>query len=306
LKKYILWLGFSSILFLSIIPALGIKISFFFYVMLWITMASSMNIILGYTGYLPFGYVAFFGIGSYVAAILATRVHLHMLLSILIAGASGPLLALIFFPTLKLKGIYFAIVNMSLAEALRVIIANAPEEFTGGSFGISLASQYDPILSYYTMLVVMTIAITVAWKVSNSKLGLALKCIKQDTIATEVLGIDTARFKLYAWLLSAFFPAITGGIEAWHTAVIDPNYSFNILITAKSILYPMFGGLGTFSGPLIGPVILYFLDDLIWGVFPLLNLIIIGVLMAFMNTMLPDGIIGTLNRKHPNFRRILR
>lgn len=299
---------FFILLFLlsfSLGPNLPFQLSFTFYLMLWITMAISFNLIYGYTGYLPFGYVAFYGIGSYLTAILWSRLGFPIFLSILMGGIGGILLSLIFAETLRLKGIYFAIVNFSCAMALRIIIANLPEEIAGGSFGIHLSAIYSPVVSYYVMFGVMILSVITLWNVSRSRLGIALRCIRDDSQAAEVMGIDIARTRLKAWVLAALFPSLAGGIDAWFTGIIDPASSFNLLITTKAIVYAMFGGLGTILGPILGAVGLYTLDHIIWGKFPLLNLLILGCLIVILVLFFPRGIVGTLARKYPSIRKVV-
>lgn len=291
--------------FFSLGPKLPFQLSFTFYLMLWITMAISFNLIYGYTGYLPFGYVAFYGVGSYLTAILWSRLGFPIFLSILIGGMGGILLSLIFAGTLRLKGIYFAIVNFSCAMALRIVIANLPEKIAGGSFGIHLSAIYNPTLSYYIMFGVMILSVFTLWKVSQSRLGIALRCIRDDSQAAEVMGIDIGRTRLKAWILAAFFPSLAGGIDAWFTGIIDPASSFNLLITTKAIVYAMFGGLGTILGPILGAIGLYSLDHIIWGKFPMLNLLLLGCLTVILVLFFPRGIVGTLSRKYPSFRKVV-
>jgi len=257
-------------------------------------MATALNIVYGYTGYLPFGFVAFYGIGSYVTAMLWSRVHLPITLAILLSGIAGVLAAFLLSPTLRLKGIYFAITNFAFASALQIIISVSPEEITGGSFGIMLAAAYNPLFSYYAILIVMLIAICFVWWLSNSRLGLALRCIKEDDVAAGVMGVDIVRCRLCAWLSAAFFASLVGGIDAWNTAVVDPATSFSILITTKSIVYAMFGGLGTVSGPIIGSFVLHTLDDIIWSSFPMANLLLLGLMIFLLILFLPKGVVGTV------------
>jgi len=296
----------GGFLFFVLGPLLPLQTPYLFYLMVWITMATSFNIIYGYTGYLPFGYVAFYGTGSYVAAVLWSRLGIPISLAILVGGVGGVLLSLLFAPTLRLKGIYFAIVNFSCAMALRIVIANLPEGVAGGSLGISLATIYSPIISYYFMFLVMVLSVLSIWKLSRSRLGIALRCIRDDSEAAEVMGIDLARCRLKAWVLSAIFPSLAGGIDAWYTAIIDPPSAFNLLITAKTIVYAMFGGLGTVSGPILGAISLYTLDDFIWGKFPLLNLLVLGSMIVILVLFLPRGIIGTIGRAYPHLRGVIK
>src|SRR5215472_16140898 len=152
-----MWLAFCGalILGLALVPWVSRNISFWFYLMLWISMASAFNIISGFAGYLPFGYVAFYGIGAYVTAILVRKLDWPLALAIPLAGVAGVLLSLLFAKTLKLSGIYFAIVSLALGIICQILISNLPEEITGGSYGINLGGSPEPMHSFYAMLAVL-------------------------------------------------------------------------------------------------------------------------------------------------------
>jgi branched-chain amino acid transport system permease protein len=302
-----MWYGLLLVLtiWLSFVPVFGSNLPFFFYLMLWITMASAFNIISGFTGYMPFGYVAFYGIGAFTTAILTKKVGVPVYFSLPVAGLAGVALSLLFAKTLKLNGIYFAIVSLALAIICRLVITNMPEEITGGSFGISLGSRAEPVKSFYVMLGTMLLALlTVTW-LARSRLGKALKAIRDDSEAAEAMGINVQRARLMAWMMAAFFPSMCGGIEAWYTNVVDTETAFDVLITAKTIIYAMAGGLGTVTGPVVGVVIMVWLDDLIWQRFPLLNLFLLGTAIVLLIQFMPRGIVGSLMQLRPKLRRYI-
>lgn len=296
----------AAIVFLILVPALPVSLPYFFYMLFWITMASAFNIIYGFVGYLPFGYVMFYGVGTYVTAVLWSRFQVPIPLGILASGIAGVLLSILFAPTLRLKGIYFAIVNFSCAMALRIVVANLPVQWSGGSFGITLSGAYNPTISYYFILVLMLVTVAVLVLLARSRLGIALRCIRDDEFAAAVMGINVALSRMKAWILAALFPSLAGGIEAWFTAIIDPDTSFNLMATAKTVVYAMFGGLGTIIGPIFGAVFMYGLDDFIWGRFPLLNLLILGSMIVFLILYLPRGVVGSMTQKWPQLRQIIR
>jgi len=296
----------AALAFLATVPLLPVSLPYFFYMLFWITMASAFNIIYGFVGYLPFGYVMFYGVGTYLTAVLWSRFQVPIPLAILVSGAAGALLALFFSPTLRLKGIYFAIVNFSSAMVLRIVVSNLPEKWAGGSFGITLSGAYKPMTSYYLMLGLMVVSVWVALMLSKSRLGIALRCIRDDEAAAAVMGINVPVSRLKAWILAATIPSLAGGIEAWFTAIVDPDTSFNMVATAKTIVYAMFGGLGTITGPVFGAVFMYGLDDIIWGHFPLLNLLVLGIMIIFLILFLPKGVVGTVIHKWPRLRQIIK
>ena len=296
--------GLVAIYFL-LVPVAGFSLAFHFYLMLWITMASAFNVASGFSGYMPFGYVAFYGVGAFTTAILVKKLGVPVLAALPFSGVAGLVLALLFAPTLRLSGIYFAIVSLALAGICRIVIANMPEEITGGSFGLQLGSRAEPLLSFYVMLGVMLLALgSILW-LSRSRLGKALRAVRDDAEAADMMGVNVPRVRLYGWLVAALFPALCGGIEAWYTNVVDTETAFNTLITAKTVIYAVAGGLGTVTGPIVGAFAMVWLDDLIWRQFPLINLLILGVATVLLVLFLPRGIVGTLLRRHPQWRRYI-
>ena len=292
-------------LYFVLVPVLGLNLAFHFYLMLWITMASAFNVAAGFSGYMPFGYVAFYGVGAFTTAILVQKLGFPALAALPFAGIAGVALGLLFAPTLRLSGIYFAIVSLALAGICRLVISNMPEEITGGSFGLQLGSRAQPVQSFYVMMVVMLLALgSILW-LSRSRLGKALRAVRDDAEAADMMGVDVVRVRLYGWLIAAFFPALCGGIEAWYTNVVDTETAFNTLITAKTVIYAVAGGLGTVSGPIFGAIAMVWLDELIWRRFPLVNLLLLGVATVLLVLFLPRGIVGTLLRRRPRWRRYI-
>jgi branched-chain amino acid transport system permease protein len=296
--------GLVSVYFV-VVPVLDLNIAFHFYLMLWITMASAFNVAAGFSGYMPFGFVAFYGVGAFTTAILVKSLGFPVLLALPFSGAAGVILGLIFAPTLRLSGIYFAIVSLALAGMCRLVISNMPEEITGGSFGLQLGSRAEPVHSFYVMMAVMLLALgTILW-LSRSRLGKALRAVRDDAEAADMMGVNVTRVRLYGWLIAAFFPAVCGGVEAWYTNVVDTETAFNTLTTAKTVIYAVAGGLGTVTGPIVGALVMVWLDELIWRQFPLLNLLILGVATVLLVLFLPRGIIGTILRRRPAWRRYI-
>ena len=288
-----------------LVPVLELNMAFHFYMMLWITMASAFNVSSGFSGYMPFGYVAFYGVGSFTTAILVKKLGVSILLALPLSGVAGVLLSLLFAPTLRLSGIYFAIVSLALAGICRLTISNMPEQITGGSFGLQLGSRAEPLQAFYMMLVVMLVALACILWLSRSRLGKALRAVRDDAEAADMMGVNVGRVRLQGWMIAAFFPAVCGGIEAWYTNVVDTETAFNTLITAKTVIYAVAGGLGTVTGPIVGAIAMSWLDEIVWRRFPLINLLILGVAVMLLVLFLPRGIVGTLLRARPQWRRFI-
>lgn len=305
--RHTIWFSLIAIVvvWFGSMPTLDGNLSLYFSLMLWVTMATAFNIIAGFTGYMPFGYVAFYGIGTYATAILVVNYDISPYLAIPAAGLAGVALALIFAPTLKLGGIYFAIVSLSLAVIMQRIVGLAPEEITGGSHGLNLGQKTERQEGYYAMLLVLvSVLMTVTW-LARSRLGKALKAIRDDAEAADAMGVNVQRSRLYAWLLSALFASLCGGVQAWFTGALDPITAFDIIITAKTVIYAMAGGLSTVTGPVVGTIILVWVDELIWREFPILNNFLLGLIIALLILFMPRGIVGTIMQRFPRMRRLI-
>ncbi len=293
------------IVWFGAMPALGGNLSLYFSLMLWVTMASSFNIIAGFTGYMPFGYVAFYGVGTYATAILVVNYAVSPYVAVPLAGVAGLVLGLVFAPTLRLGGIYFAIVSLSLAVIMQRLMSLAPDDITGGSHGLNLGRQTVREEGYYAMMTVLVAALaTVTW-LARSRLGKALRAIRDDPVAADAMGVNVTLSRLKAWLMSAFFASLCGGVQAWFTGALDPITAFDVLVTAKTVIYAMAGGLGTVTGPVVGTVILGWVDELIWRQFPVLNNFLLGFIIALLILFMPRGIVGTLMQRYPQIRRLV-
>jgi len=298
-------LGLAVAVYFAVVPWVGLNLAFHFYMMLWITMATAFNVSSGFSGYMPFGYVAFYGVGAFTTAILVKKLGFAVLAALPVAGLAGVLLSLLMAPTLRLSGIYFAIVSLSLAGICRLTIANLPEEITGGSFGLQLGSKPEPVQAFYVMMAVMMIALASVLWLSRSRLGKALRAVRDDPEAADMMGVNVGWVRLQGWMIAAVFPALCGGVEAWYTNVVDTETAFNTLITAKTVIYAVAGGLGTVTGPVLGAIAMSWLDELVWRRFPLINLLILGVAVMALVLFLPRGIVGTLLRAKPQWRRFI-
>ncbi len=284
-------------------PSRDANLSLYFSFMMWITLASSLNFIAGFAGYMPFGFVAFYGLGAYGTGIAVKVLGLPIWLGVPCGAALGVAFALLVAPSLRLAGIYFAIVSLSLAIICQRVVALLPEWLTGGSLGINLGVVADREHGYYAMVLVLVgVLVTASW-LARSRLGKALKAIRDDVEAADAMGIDVARSRLKAWLLAALFASLVGGVDAWFTGAFDTQTAFDVLVTAKTVIYAMAGGLGTALGPVVGAGVLVWVDDQIWRAFPVLNNFLLGLLIVVLILFAPRGIVGSLMQRFPRLRR---
>jgi branched-chain amino acid transport system permease protein len=301
-----IWLAFLAVsaIGLTLLPAYGFSLAFWFYLLLWITLASGLNIMAGFTGYLPFGYVAFYGIGAYATAVTVKMYGMPIWVGFMAAAAVGAALSLLFARTMVLRGIYFSIVSLALAVICRLLISAMPEDVAGGSYGIALGFS-SPLGAYYAMLALMLATLLAVTWLAQSRLGMALRAIRDDPETAETIGINIGSARLKAWVLSAVIASLTGGIEAWDTSIVDTETAFNLLVSTKAIIFAVAGGLGTVIGPVVGAVVMLMVDDLIWQSFPILNVFLLGLVIVLLMMFLPSGIVGSLVRYKPSLRRIL-
>jgi branched-chain amino acid transport system permease protein len=270
------------------------QISFVFFGLQYVVLASSWNVISGFTGYVSFGHVAFFGIGSYTTAILMAQQGWPWYMTLPVAGLLAVAwAAFIGFPCLRLKGPYFAISMMGLNEVLRVV-ALAWESLTGGGYGLTMPNAENSVSTYYAGLVVAALTVAMCYAIAHSRFGLRLAAIREDETAAEAMGIPTTRYKMYAFMLSAFWPGVIGGIVAYKLLYIEPDSTFFIAITVNMITMAMLGGKGTVLGPVIGAAILYTAQELVWWYIPWLHLIAYGMFIILIVLFMPRGIMGFL------------
>ena len=266
--------------------------SFAMFTMMYVVLALSWNIISGFTGYTSFGHVAFYGIGAYACAILVADYGWHWVPTIVVGALVAALVAIaVGYPVLRLKGPYFAIAMLGMAEGTRVI-ATVWDGLTHGGVGISFPNAENSISTYYAMLEVMLLTILVAYAIGHSRFGIRLNAIREDEVAAEALGIDVTRYKLAAFALSAAFPAAAGGVQAYKILYIDPASVFFVQITIAMALMSMLGGKGTVMGPIVGAVLLYTAQELTWVSFPTAHLIAYGLFIVVVARFMPRGLMG--------------
>jgi branched-chain amino acid transport system permease protein len=274
-------------------PALNVYLrSFALFTMMYVVLALSWNIISGFTGYTSFGHVIFYGIGAYACAILVADHGWHWLATLPVAaGVAAAVGVALGYPVLRLKGPYFAIAMLGAAEGMRVI-ATVWDGLTHGGLGISFPSEENSIGTYQAMLGLMLVTILAAYAVGHSRFGIRLNAIREDEVAAEAIGINATAYKLAAFTLSAVFPAVAGGIQAYKVLYIDPPSVFFVQITIAMALMSMLGGKGTVIGPIVGAVLLYTAQELTWVNFPTAHLIAYGLFIVVVARFMPRGLLG--------------
>lgn len=258
-------------------------------------VAQGLNLMAGYTGYLAFGNVVFFGVGGYATAILMVRFGLPFAaaatlgVAVCVSGALilGP-------PLLQLKGHYFAIATLALNEAIKEVAANATA-ITGGGMGLSLPLPAGGPLAnamrfYWLTLALAALCGWITWEFSRRRLGLGCRAIRDLESRAEAGGLHTMRHKTLAWMLSAAMTGAAGAVQAWWLTYIDAPSMFDLALTVKAFAVLLIGGLGTVLGPVLGAFFIEILGTLTWS--HLLNwhlgangAVIVGLILLF-----PDGL----------------
>ncbi len=288
-----------TLLVLSVYPlwATGYGVRVMLQLFMWIALAQSWNLISGLTGYVSFGHVAFFGMGSYTTAILVVQ-GVAWPLAAVAGGAMAVVLAFVIgWPCLRLKGPYFAIAMLGLNEVLRVM-ASYFEGLTGGGLGLSLPTLDASVRIYYAMGLVAVAVTALTYLIVTSRFGLRLMTIREDEVAAEAMGIDTFRYKIYAFLLSAPAPGIVGGLLARDMGYIEPISVFPLVTTITMIVMVLFGGKGTIWGPVLGAVILFTFQELVWAHFPHAHQFLLGAIIVTVVLVMPRGILGVLQQRY--------
>ena len=282
------------------------NLSTLFFILMWVGLAMSFNLFAGLTGYVNFGHVVFYGLGAYTAALAMAYHHMSPFIAVLLAGLASATLALgVSVPTVRLRGAYFAIATLSINQALFLIFDNW--EAVGSAPGFTLPiSYYQPVTEYYVMLTVAAATIAAFYAVSHSKLGVALKAIKQQEDTALSVGVNSTLYKVITLVLSGFFAGMVGGTAIWQITIIDPPSAFDITFTVNSIAMTMLGGVGTFAGPILGSVILYEVIDFLSINYPLFHLIVLGAVILVVVLGVPDGIVGFLKRQIPHVRSAMQ
>ncbi len=272
-------------------------------VAMWAGLAASWNIIGGYAGYISFGQVAFFGIGAYTTALLMQPSQdWNFFLTLPVGAIVAGLFALIVgWPSLRLRGAYFAIATWALAEALAQL--TTVMGFTGGSFGMSTPGNPSTSFFYYTMLIAAVIVYLMIWLLlERSRFGYKVKAVRDNETAAQSLGISTTSVKLQAFVLSAAIPAVFGGIDAYWITFINPQSVLSGGITDQMVVMALVGGLGHPWGPAFGATALYLINSWFGARFGSTTsyIAMIGGLVTLVVLFLPDGIAGLL----PHARRL--
>jgi len=280
-----------------------------------VAFASSLNILLGYTGYVSFGHIVFYGLGGYVGFYLMDVHGVHLALAVLAGGLSAALLAfLLGTAILRLRGAYFALATIGVNEAMRAFIKNF-DPF-GGPIGMTLNFQvYNDYgganqalwTAYITTALLTLVVVLVSYLVKTSRFGLGLMAIRENEDAAEVMGVNAPSAKTWAYVLSAVFPGMIGVLFFFKNGNVEPGDAFVLHQSIESIVMVMLGGQGTVLGPVLGAAVYQRLRGilLVSTLFKNIQLVVAGVLLLVIVLFVPAGVVGWLRARFPRLRRVL-
>ena len=303
---------------------------------LFVFLSLGLNIVVGFAGLLDLGYIAFYAVGAYAYALLASP-HFNLHLPFWIILPIGALVACLFgvllgAPTLKLRGDYLAIVTLGFGEIVRIFLNNLsqPVNITNGPQGISRIDPFrfgtfsfsqtetifglqfsGPIKYYYILLALLLLVIAVNLRLQHSRIGRAWEAVREDEIAARAMGIDTTRIKLLAFAMGASFGGLAGGMFAAIQGFISPE-SFVLVESVMVLSMVVLGGMGNVWGVILGAVLLSFVPELLrYTVEPLqkslfgksivdpevIRMLLFGLALVLMMLYRPAGLLPSAVRK---------
>jgi branched-chain amino acid transport system permease protein len=266
-------------------------------IFMWAALAGSWNLLAGYAGAVDLGPVVYYGLGAFATAALMLRAQLPFLVSLVLAGGVAMVIAYaVGTPTLRLRGAYFAIGTLALAESAKQLalawdrLTGIP--LTGGSAGVSLPLSSGYLLFYYVMLALASLVTTAAFWLGRSKFGYGLRAIGENDRLAEASGVNIHRLKRRVYAGSALLIACTGGTAGYWLSYINATDFFGAGLTFQMVVMVLLGGLGTPFGPLLGALFLTLAAEILGTRFVYHYLIAIGVLIVAISLFMPAGLVG--------------
>ncbi|MGN6465978.1 MAG: branched-chain amino acid ABC transporter permease [Rhizobiaceae bacterium] len=276
---------------LASVPWIGsdVIVQFGISTLLLAVLAQGWNIIGGYTGYASFGNSTFFGLGAYGVAIAMVQWNLPFWVGMLFGAAMAVAFAILLgIPVLRLKGHYFAIATLALAQVVAAIVSNIP--LFGENIGLVLPPLNNDAMFYELALALLVAAtLTVAW-LTRSRFGFGLIAIRENEEGAAVMGVNTTLYKVLAFALSGLFSALAGGIQAYWITFLDPASAFDISLNVKMIIMAVFGGPGTIFGPVVGAFVLSAVSEVLSSEITNVAGLFFGIVVVAAVVLMPRGL----------------
>ena len=280
-----------------------------------VALASSLNILLGYTGYVSFGHIVFYGFGGYIGFYLFGEQEWPLSAAILAGGlASGMLAYLLGTAILRLRGAYFALATIGVNAAMQALINNL--DLLGGPTGMTLdfkaylafgSAARALQMSFYVLAALAFLAILLSHLVRVSKFGLALQAIRENEDAAEVMGVVAPQVKTWAYVLSALVPGMVGVLFFFKNGNIEPHDAFPLHASIELLVMVMLGGQGSVLGPILGAFAYQGMRGYLVTspIFKDIQLSVAGLVLLLIVLFIPAGAIGWLRRRMVAWRRVL-
>jgi len=277
-------------------------------VLMWTLLGSAWNVLGGFAGQVSFGHASLFGMGAYTTIMLYLQAGIAPWWGIPIGGVVAAATALpIGLIAFRLRGPYFSLSTLAMAEIVRLVALNW-EEVTNGPVGflitdlppvriLGTAVNWEAKEPFYLAITLLTLLGLVAtYGLKHSRLGAYLVAIRENEDAAEAVGIDTVRAKVLTLALSGFLAGLGGGFYAFYFRYVDPDAVFPIALSMEMVFIAMVGGLGTVGGPLVGAVFLTAIGETVRARFQVGHLVFYGLFMMLAIRYMPEGIWGRLHR----------
>ncbi|GEO17334.1 branched-chain amino acid ABC transporter permease [Microvirga aerophila] len=275
-------------------------------VLLFAGWATSWDLLGGWNGQVSLGHASFVGLGAYFVAIGQSQFGLAPWWTMAMAVAVAAVLAYFWgWLTFSLRGPYFSLSTIAVAEILRLVAINE-EWLSGGATGVFIATLPEPFgidlfsrtAQFYMALAFATVVIATVIVISRARFGYQLRAVREDEDSAMAAGIDPTATKLKAFMLSAALTSIGGGIYGIVLAFIEPHVIFALLLSVQIALTAIIGGRGTIWGPAVGALVLIGAGEMFRTTFAEANMLIYGILILVVVLFVPRGIVGELARRH--------
>jgi branched-chain amino acid transport system permease protein len=273
--------------------------------LIWVVVAQGQNLIQGFTGYVSIAQGGFMGIGAYGSALLSVKLGWSVWLTLALAPIITGFFAIIVgYPSLRVKGHYFAIVTLAFNMVIYIVLFNfrsltggeagftdipRPGDIPGGGFSFSSLSGY-----YYLVVAAAIIATAFCWLIIHSRVGRNLIAIRQNETLCDAIGIATWRYKLFAFVASASLAGFGGGLYAHFIRFINPD-TFTVAQSLNAILAVILGGSGTLAGPVVGSFVVVFLPEYL-RIANFFRLIVYGFILVLATIFMPRGIVSVVGK----------
>jgi branched-chain amino acid transport system permease protein len=286
-----------------------------FILLMAVALASSLNILLGYTGYVSFGHIVFFGLGGYTGFYLLSVQGWSLYTAAIAGGLLAAVVAgLVGAAVLRLRGAYFALATIGINEAARAFVSNFGP--FGGPIGLSINfSAYQRYggagealwITFVFLWITTLVVLLVSYLVKNSRFGLGLLAIREDEDAAMVMGVKAPRAKTITFMISAFFPGVIGTLYFFKNGNLEPGDAFQLTMSIEMLVMVMLGGMGTILGPMAGAVGYQWLRGylLTSPIFKNLQLAFAGAILLLIILFVPAGAIGWVRNRFRRLQKVL-